>query len=106
MAAGAASSWTILLFHLPNYALSAILYSMFGRFALSLFLAPQSPNYIYRWFRLLTEPFVRATAFVTPSFVQPIYLPLIATFWLTVIRLVFFGIMFNLGLVPTLAPQG
>jgi YggT family protein len=105
MAASVASSWTILLFHLPNYALSAVLYSMFGRFALGLFLPPQSPNYIYRWFRLLTEPFVRATAFVTPSFVRPVCLPLIAMFWLTVVRLVFFGVMFNLGFVPTLAPQ-
>lgn len=104
MSAGTAPWWTIWLYHLPNYALSAVFYSMFGRFALGLFLPPRSPNYIYRWFRLLTEPFLRATAFVTPSFVRPAYLPLIAMFWLTVVRLAFFGVMYNLGLVPTLAP--
>ena len=48
--------WDYWYFHLTNYVLAALMYTLFGRFMLSFILAPNSPNYIYRWFRRLTWP--------------------------------------------------
>jgi len=90
-------------FHIPNYLLSAIIYSLMGRFLLGFLLPPNTGNYIFRWFVLLTEPFVRATRVITPSFVATRYVPVAAMFWLMVARLVFFGAMHQAGLVPRVA---
>ena len=87
-------------FHIPNYVLSAVIYSLMGRFLLAFLLPPNSANYIFRWFVLLTEPFVRATRVVTPSFIDTRYVPVAAMFWLMVARLFFFGVMYQFGLVP------
>ncbi|MHB1219329.1 MAG: YggT family protein [Alphaproteobacteria bacterium] len=95
---------TFVLFHLPNYLLSVVIYSMFGRFMLGFLVRPDSKNYIYRWFRVITDPFVRAVTIVTPSNIGAAYLPLVSVFWLMVARLLFFALMYNLGLVPKLAP--
>jgi len=94
---------TFVFFHLPNYFLSVVIYSMVGRFMLGFLVRPDSKNYIYRWFRLITDPFVRAVATITPSNIGVLYLPLVSIFWLMLARLLFFAIMYNLGLVPTLA---
>ncbi len=52
---------------------------------------------------LLTEPFVRATRVITPSFVATRYVPVAAMFWLMVARLAFFGVMNMAGLIPRVA---
>lgn len=98
--------WSYWYFHLPNYALSVVFYTMFGRFALGLFLPPDSPNYIYRWFRRLTEWFVRPVAFITPSDMPAGVLPLVAAFWIAVVRVLFFVLMFSAGLTPRLSQGG
>jgi hypothetical protein len=98
--------WSYWYFHLPNYALAVVFYTMFGRFALGLFLPPNSPNYIYRWFRRLTEWFVRPVAFITPSDVPPAFLPLAAAFWIAVVRVLFFILMFSAGLTPRPSSPG
>jgi hypothetical protein len=96
--------WSYWYFHLPNYAFSVLFYTLFGRLALGLILAPNSPNYIYRWFRLLTDWFVRPVAFITPSALPPIVLPLAAAFWIAVLRVLFFVLMSSAGLAPRVAP--
>lgn len=96
--------WSYWYFHLPNYVLAALLYTMFGRFLMSLFLAPASPNYIYRWFRRLTDWFLVPVRFVTPLVVHEKYLPLCGAFWLFVLRFAFFLTMASAGLVPRIGP--
>ncbi|MBM3489506.1 MAG: YggT family protein [Alphaproteobacteria bacterium] len=58
--------WDYWYLHLPNFALSAVMYTMLGRFLLGFVLPADSSNYIWRWFCRLTEPFLRAVAFITP----------------------------------------
>lgn len=87
-------------FHIPNYLLSAVIYSLMGRFLLAFLLPANSANYIFRWFVLLTEPFVLVTRFFTPSFIATRYVPVAAMFWLMVLRVCFFGVMYQFGLVP------
>ena len=37
-------------YHLPNFLLAALMYTLLGRVLLSLFVDPDSPNYIWRFF--------------------------------------------------------
>ena len=91
-------------FHLPNYAFAILFYTLFGRFLLGFFLPPDSPNYIYRWFRRLTDWLIRPVAYITPSAFPPILLPPIAAFWIVIARVLFFMAMFALGLTPRPQP--
>ena len=92
--------WSYWYFHVPNYLLAILIYTMLGRFLLSLILPPNSPNYIYRWFRRWTDWALAPVAVITPRAVSPLLLPPIAAFWLVIARLVFFVVMFQAGLVP------
>lgn len=98
--AGSNFWWDYLHFHLPNYALSALIYTMFGRFVLGFFVPPNKPNYIYRWFCRLTDWFIQPVAFITPRALPPVFLPPVAAFWLILIRLAFFIAMYDAGLLP------
>ena len=54
------------LFQIANFLLAALLYTLAGRLILGLFLPEDSPNFIMRFFVLLTEPAVRLVTLVTP----------------------------------------
>jgi hypothetical protein len=88
-------------FHLPNYALAALMYSVLGRFILSFFFPPGSTNYIFIAFVRLTNPFVRLTAFITPRLVPFLVLLIFTFFWLGVARFALLLTLLNLGLAPT-----
>ena len=64
--------WSYWYFHFPNYAFSVLFWTLIGRFMFGMFLPPDSPNYIYRWFRRLTDWLMRPVAFITPSIVPPV----------------------------------
>lgn len=81
------SFWSAWWFHIPNYALAAILYTMVARFVLSLFVPPDWNNYIWRAFVRLTEPVVLAVRLLTPAYVLSPFLPLFAVVWLMMMRL-------------------
>ncbi len=94
-------------FWIVNYGLAVVLWSCLGRFLLSLFVPSIQPgNYIWRAFRALTDWAVASASFITPRFIPAFFLPPIAAFWLFYARVIFFIVMWNLGLVPTLTPQG
>jgi len=59
-----ASLW---YFHLPNFILAALMYTLLGRALLGLMVQPESTNYIWRAFCRLTDPVVAIVAFVTPK---------------------------------------
>lgn len=91
--------WEYWYFHLPNYALGLLMWTCFGRFALSLFVRPDSQNYIWRFFRLLTDWLIRAVRVITPRFVMDAFLPLVAAFWVIVARFIFLRVMILTGAV-------
>ena len=93
-------------YYLPSYLLAVLMWACLGRFLLSLFFAPEHPNNIWRAFRRITDPVVRAVARVTPGFMLPILLPLVAAFWLIVARVAFWIVMYSNGLAPRLADYG
>jgi hypothetical protein len=94
-----------LTFWILNYALAAVVWSCVGRFMLSWFVPSLQPgNYIWRGFVFVTEWAVRAAAWITPSYVRPVFLPLVAAFWLYwFARPLLFVTFVQLGLTPGLA---
>jgi hypothetical protein len=95
--------WSYWYFHFPNYAFSVLFWTLIGRFMFSMFLPPDSPNYIFRWFRRLTDWLVRPVAFITPSIVPARALAPIAAFWVAMARVVFFVALHAAGLTPRIA---
>ena len=70
--------WSYWYFHFPNYALALLFWTLIGRFMFAAFLPPDSPNYIYRWFRRLTDWLMRPVAYITPSIMPPLTLAPVA----------------------------
>jgi uncharacterized protein YggT (Ycf19 family) len=95
--------WSYWYFHFPNYALAVLFWTLIGRFMFAWFLAPDSPNYIYRWFRRLTDWLIRPVAFITPSIVPALALAPIAAFWVAVARVALFLALHAAGLTPRIA---
>ena len=95
-----ASFLTYWYFHLPNFILAALMYTMLGRVLLGLFVDPDSPNYIWRFFCRITDPFVAAIAVVTPKAVAPVVLWLFGVVWLFWLRVGLLYVFLLFGLVP------
>ena len=73
-------------YHLPNFVLAALMYTLLGRVLLSLFLDPDSSNYIWRFFCRITDPFVALVAAVTPKAAAPVVVWLFGFVWLFWLR--------------------
>ena len=58
-------------FHVPNYLLAALMYSLVARFILSFAFAADSRNYIFRAFVRLTDPVLAIVRPITPRAVPP-----------------------------------
>ncbi len=89
-------------FHLPNFILAALMYTLLGRVALGLIIDPQSQNYIWRFFCRVTDPFIGVVALVTPKAAAPVVIWLFAFVWLFWIRVGFYALFAMLGATPRL----
>jgi hypothetical protein len=87
-------------FQLPNFVLAAVMYTLLGRVLLSLFLEPDSPNYIWRFFCRITDPFLALIALVTPKAAPPVVLWLFGVVWLFWLRVGLLYVFLLLGLIP------
>jgi hypothetical protein len=87
-------------FHLPNFVLAAMMYTMLARAMLALIFDPQSKNYIWRAFCQITDPFLRLIAPLTPKAVAPVILWLFGFVWLFWLRVGLLYLYLILGLVP------
>ena len=89
------------LYALPNYVMAALMYSLLARYVLAFFLAPDTGNYIYRFFVRITDPLAAVVRFVTPAAVSAQVVLLFGIVWLLILRFAFFLAMTNAGLAPT-----
>jgi YggT family protein len=88
--------------HLPNFVLAVLMYTLLARVILGLIVAPDSQNYIWRFFCRITDPVAQVVGAVTPKACPPVIIWLFAFVWIFWLRLIVF-IVFNLfGLAPTL----
>lgn len=90
--------WT---FQIPNMILAAAMYTLLGRFLLSLFFHPNSDKVLWRVFVQITDPFVNAARFVTPQLVGLHLLVLFAALWTLLARIGLFLTLAAIGLRPT-----
>lgn len=97
--------WDYWYFHIPNYIIAALIYTLLGRMLLGLFVSPDWHNYIWRAFCRLTDPVLNAAGAITPDFVTRGLLPLVAIFWLLVIRFAYWAVLGYYGLAPSLGLQ-
>ena len=63
----AASLTSYWYFHLPNFILAALMYTLLGRALLGVIVQPDSGNYIWRFFCRITDPFIALIQPVTPK---------------------------------------
>jgi YggT family protein len=84
-------------FHLPNFVLAALMYTLLGRALLGLIVSPDSSNYIWRFFCRITDPVVSAVTFVTPRATAPVVVWLFAVVWLFWLRVFLLAAFLLLG---------
>jgi hypothetical protein len=87
-------------YHLPNFVLAALMYTLLGRVLLGLFVEPDSDNYIWRFFCRVTDPVVAVIAFVTPRAAAPVIVWLFGVVWLFWLRVALLYAYVFLGLAP------
>lgn len=88
----------------PIYLLAVLMWTMLGRFVLGLFVPENWDNYIWRFFRRLTDPILALVRPITPGFMVEPLLPLVGVFWLLVARIAWWFLMFSLGWTPPVVP--
>lgn len=98
----ATSIATYWYYHLPNFILAALMYTMLGRFLLGLMVDPDSPNYIWRFFCRITDPVVAVISIVTPKATVPAVLWLFGFVWMFWLRVAFHYILLLSNLAPRL----
>jgi hypothetical protein len=87
-------------YHVPNFVLAALMYTLLGRALLSLFVDPDSPNYIWRFFCRITDPVVWLLTFVTPKATVPVVLWMFGFVWLFWVRVLLLNTFLAFGAVP------
>jgi hypothetical protein len=98
----ATSIATYWYFHLPNFVLAAVMYTMLGRFLLGLMVDADSPNYIWRFFCRITDPAIAVISIVTPKVTVPAVLWLFGFVWMFWLRVIFHYTLLVLNLAPRL----
>jgi YggT family protein len=96
----AASIFPFWYFHLPNFLLAALMYTLLGRALLGAIVQPASDNYIWRFFCRITDPVVAVFAVVTPKATAPVVLWLFGVVWLFWLRVGLLYVFLLLGAVP------
>ncbi len=93
------SFWGLWYFHLPNFILAVVMYTMLGRALLGLIIEPNSKNYIWRGFCAITDPFLQMLAVVTPKATAPVVQWLFGFVWLFWLRVLWLLLFIFTGLL-------
>ena len=92
--------WSYWYFHIPNFVLAAVAYTLMGRLVLGLFVPENWDNYIWRGFKAITDPFVRIVRFVTPTILTHPVVMIFGVLWLMALRVGYLALLVRLGLAP------
>jgi YggT family protein len=92
-----ASFW---LFQIPNMILAAAMYTLIGRYILSLLFPHDSDKTIWRAFRGVTDPILKFVRIATPAVVPNGLVMVLAIFWMLVLRIVLLIAAILLGFAP------
>jgi hypothetical protein len=92
--------WSFWYFQLPNFILAAVMYTLLGRVLLGLIVAPDSSNYVWRFFCRITDPFIALISPLTPKAAAPVVVWLLGVVWLFWLRVGLLYLFLLLGAVP------
>ena len=92
--------WSYWYYHLPNFVLAALMYTLLGRAILGLVLQPGENNYIWRFFCRFTDPVVAVVALVTPKAAADVVIWLFGVVWLFWLRVLLLWAFIGLGIAP------
>lgn len=93
------------LYNGPNMVLAILLYTLLGRYILSLFFRTNSDLVIWRVFCQVTDPVLVAVRAVTPAVVAPGLLMIFAVFWLIMLRIGWLILAAMYGFLPVVGAQ-
>jgi YggT family protein len=93
------------LYNGPNMLISILLYTLIGRYILSLVFRPQSELVIWRVFCQVTDPVLNAVRVITPAMVAPGLVMIFAVFWLIILRILWLLIAAMFGFLPNVGAQ-
>ena len=92
--------WSLWYYHLPNFVLAVVMYTMLGRAVLGLIVEHDSKNYIWRAFCAITDPVINLIALVTPKATVPVVLWLFGFVWMFWLRVLLLYVFLLLGAIP------
>ena len=98
--------WSYWYFHIPNFVLAALMYTLLGRMVLGLFVPADWDNYIWRFFRRVTDPYLGLVRFVTPAVLSNGVVMVFGVLWLMLARLGWCLALLRLGLAPVAGGHG
>lgn len=87
-------------FHLPNFILAALMYTLLGRVVLGFMVEANSTNYIWRFFCRITDPVVAVVSLVTPKATAPVVVWLFGVVWLFWLRVGLLYLFLAFGALP------
>lgn len=93
------------LYNGPNMLISILLYTLLGRYLLSLVFRPQSELVIWRVFCQVTDPVLYAVQAITPRIVAPGLVMIFAVFWLIILRICWLLLAVIYGFLPQVGAQ-
>ncbi len=96
------SFFTYWYFHIPNLILSALIYTLIGRYVLSLFFRNNPDAVIFRVFRSVTDPILKAVRVITPAVVPNGVVMVFAIVWLMAARMFWFLTCVAAGMAPSI----
>lgn len=92
--ANTAAFW---LYQLPNILLAVLMYTMVGRFVMSLFIGKDNPMVLWRTFVQITDPVLKAVRVITPGIVPNGLVLVLSVIWLYWLRVAIFVLFIVYG---------
>jgi YggT family protein len=87
-------------YHVPNFVLAALMYTLLGRVLLGLIVPADSPNYIWRFFCRITDPVIAVISPLTPKATAPVVIWLFGVVWLFWLRVLLLFLFAFFGALP------
>ncbi|MGL4636862.1 MAG: hypothetical protein ACRCWF_12840 [Beijerinckiaceae bacterium] len=89
-------------FTIPNFILAAAMYTLMGRYILSLLFKPDSDKVIWRVFAQVTDPIIKCVRVLTPAIVPNGMVMIFSVFWLMLLRIALLIVAVMFGFSPKL----
>jgi uncharacterized protein YggT (Ycf19 family) len=88
------------LYTIPNFILAAAMYTIMGRYLLSLVFKPDSQMVIWRVFAQVTDPILNFVRGLTPQVVPAGLVMVFSIFWIVLLRVVLLIAAIVFGFAP------